>query len=170
MGERYQDDENSFEYENTRIVEFKGHIVAYRAPVLENNRLGLEEKAPIHVADVVRMVEENCFYQSQVAASHDTTLKKKDHGGVILTTHDASKKMSGIASTKESDSFEAEKRIVNDKRSHQNQCRVKFDVGRRTATALEPDSWRVKQARHHAVRTESVGSKDSKAHHGKALH
>ncbi len=44
VGERYQDDENGFEYENTRIVEFKGHIVAYRAPVLENNQLGLEEK------------------------------------------------------------------------------------------------------------------------------
>ena len=78
--ERYQDDENGFEYENTRIVEFKGHIVAYRAPVLENNQLGLEEKAPIHVADVVRMVEENCLYQSQLATSGDTTLKNNYHG------------------------------------------------------------------------------------------
>ena len=154
VGERYQDDENSFEYENTRVVEFKGHIVAYRAPVLENNQLGLEEKAPIHVADVVKMVEETWFHQSQVATSRDTTLKKKDHGGVILTTHDASEKMSGTASTNESDSSEAG--------GHQNQCRVKFDVGR-TATTSEPDSWRVKQARHHAVRTESVASKDSKA-------
>ncbi len=41
VDERYQDDENSFEYENTRIVEDEGHFVAYRAPVLENNQLGL---------------------------------------------------------------------------------------------------------------------------------
>ena len=100
-GERYQDDENSFEYENTRVVEFQGHIVAYRAPVLENDQLGLEEKAPIHVADVVKMVEENWFYQSQVVTSRDTTLKNKDHGGVILTTHDASEKMSGTVDQRE---------------------------------------------------------------------
>ena len=34
VGERYFDDENMLEYVNTRIAEFKGHIVAYRAPVL----------------------------------------------------------------------------------------------------------------------------------------
>ena len=73
--------------------------------------------------------------------------KIKIMGGVILTTHDASEKMSGTASTNESDSSEAG--------GHQNQCRVKFDVGR-TATTSEPDSWRVKQARQHAVRTNSV--------------
>ena len=48
-------------------------------------------------------------------------------GGVILTTHDASEKMSGIASTNEGDSSEAG--------GHQNQCRVKFDVGRTVTTS-----------------------------------
>ena len=92
VGERYQDDENQFEYETTRIVEFKGHIVAYRAPVLENDQLGLEEKAPIHVADVVRMVEESCFYQSQVATSSVTTLKNNYHGGAMLAPHGTSER------------------------------------------------------------------------------
>ena len=101
--ERYQDDENGFEYENTRIVEFKGHIVAYRAPVLENNQLGLEEKAPIHVADVVIMVEEIWFYQLQVATLGDTTVKNNYHGGAMLAPHGTSREMSGNVGTRKSD-------------------------------------------------------------------
>ena len=74
--------------------------MAYQAPVLEDNRLGLEEKAPIHVADVVRMVEESCFYQSQVATSGDTTLKNNYHGGAMLAPHGTSREMSGNVGTK----------------------------------------------------------------------
>ena len=35
------------------------HIVAYRAPVLANDKIGREEKSPIHVADVLRLVEKS---------------------------------------------------------------------------------------------------------------
>ena len=34
---------------------WKGLIVAYRAPVLADGKIGREEKSPIHVADVMRM-------------------------------------------------------------------------------------------------------------------
>ena len=36
---------------------YKGFIVAYRAPVNINGRVGFEEKSPIHIADVVQMTE-----------------------------------------------------------------------------------------------------------------
>ncbi len=58
--------------------------MAYRAPVLENNKIWPEEKASIHVAIVVKMIEESWFYQSQVAKSSVTTLKNNYHGGAIL--------------------------------------------------------------------------------------
>jgi hypothetical protein len=35
------------------------HIVAYRAPVLANDKIGREEKSPIHVADVIRISDAN---------------------------------------------------------------------------------------------------------------
>jgi len=56
VGMKYQDEDNQLEYQNTRVAEFKGYIVVYRAPVLGEDQHGLEEKSPIHVADVVRMM------------------------------------------------------------------------------------------------------------------
>ena len=57
VGESYSDDDTLLEFVTTRVVEYKGLIVAYRAPVLGNGRTGREEKSPIHVADVMRMRE-----------------------------------------------------------------------------------------------------------------
>ena len=34
----------------------KGLIVGYRAPVLRDGKRGVEEKSPIHIADIVRML------------------------------------------------------------------------------------------------------------------
>ena len=53
----YIDDEEQFEFQTTRVVEYKGLIVAHRAMVLEDGSLGRKEKFPIHVLDVVRMME-----------------------------------------------------------------------------------------------------------------
>ena len=55
VGVRYIDDESLLEFETTRVVNLKGLIVGYRAPVLRNGLPGVEEKSPIHIADVVRM-------------------------------------------------------------------------------------------------------------------
>ena len=68
--------------------------------------------------------------------------------------------MSGNVGTKKSDLPDTQ--MENTTSDDQDQSRVKFGVVE-TARTSEPDSWRVKQARHHAVRTESVASKDSKA-------
>ena len=57
VGEAYTDDDTRLEFVTTRVVESKGLIVAFRAPVLADGRTGREEKSPIHVADVVRMSE-----------------------------------------------------------------------------------------------------------------
>ena len=57
VGIRYHDDESLLEFVTTRIVILQGVIVAYRAPVNKDGRVGFEEKSPIHVADVVRMIE-----------------------------------------------------------------------------------------------------------------
>ena len=58
IGERYLDDKTRLEYATTRVAVYKGLIVAYRAPVLSTGHVGIEEKSPIHVADVVRMMSE----------------------------------------------------------------------------------------------------------------
>ena len=72
IGKKYRDID-MLEYMNTRIAEYKGYIVVYRAPVLVN-RTGREEKSPIHVADVVRLMDETEFH---------------DRVNVILNTHEA---------------------------------------------------------------------------------
>ena len=53
---KYQDEDDLLEHQNTCVAEFKGHVVVYRAPVLGEDQRGVEEKSPIHVADVVRMM------------------------------------------------------------------------------------------------------------------
>ena len=58
VGEHYYDDDTQLEFVTTRVVESKGLIVAYRAPILDG-RAGREEKSPIHVADVIRMSQSN---------------------------------------------------------------------------------------------------------------
>ena len=57
-GERYIDNENQMMYVNTRVVLYDGMIVAYRALVKQDGSPGNEEKAPIHIADVVEMMGE----------------------------------------------------------------------------------------------------------------
>ena len=42
--------------ETTRVTTHKGLIVIYRAPVLRDGKRGVEEKAPIHIADIVRLL------------------------------------------------------------------------------------------------------------------
>ena len=56
IGVRYVDDESLLEFETTRVTTHKGLIVGYRAPVLRDGERGVEEKAPIHIADIVRML------------------------------------------------------------------------------------------------------------------
>ncbi len=53
---KYTDDELLLEFTTTRVVVLKGVIVAYQAPVNSKGSVGFEEKSPIHIADVVRMV------------------------------------------------------------------------------------------------------------------
>ena len=55
VGIRYIDDESLLEFETTKVVNLKGLIVGYRAPVLRNGKPGIEVKSPIHIADIVRM-------------------------------------------------------------------------------------------------------------------
>ncbi len=57
VGIRYHDDELLLEFEKTRVVILQGVIVAYRAPVHKDGRVGFEEKSPIYFAEVVRMIE-----------------------------------------------------------------------------------------------------------------
>ena len=60
VGIKYTDPDDLIEYVTTRItVERKTNwIVAYRVPYLANGKTsGREESRPIHVAEVVRMVE-----------------------------------------------------------------------------------------------------------------
>ena len=56
IGVRYVDDESLLEFETTRVTTHKGLIVGYRAPVLRDGKRGVEEKSPIHIADIVRMI------------------------------------------------------------------------------------------------------------------
>ena len=71
------------EYMNTRIAEYKGYIVVFRAPVLEN-RTGREEKSPIHVADVVRLMDETEFHNRV-----DVILNTHETGHSGSKTHDS---------------------------------------------------------------------------------
>ena len=59
VGEKYLDDDTLLEFVTTRVVEYMTHIVAFRAPVLAGGKIGREEKSPIHVADVIRMMNAN---------------------------------------------------------------------------------------------------------------
>ena len=56
VGESYIDDESLLEFVTTRVTKYQGLIVAYRAPILSSGSVGVEEKSPIHVAEVVRMM------------------------------------------------------------------------------------------------------------------
>ena len=53
------DDESRLEFVTTRVTAYKGLVVAYRAPMLSTGQVGIEEKSPIHVADVIRMMSES---------------------------------------------------------------------------------------------------------------
>jgi hypothetical protein len=55
VNSRHVDDENNLEYVVTRIGAVRKDIVAWRAPWLDG-RIGREEPASIHVADVVKML------------------------------------------------------------------------------------------------------------------
>ena len=56
VGTKYFNDETRHEFMNTRITLYDGLIVAYRAPVPSNGVTGKEEKSPIHIADVIKMM------------------------------------------------------------------------------------------------------------------
>ena len=56
VGTKYLYDETRHEYINTHITLYDGLIVAYRAPVRSNGETGNEEKSPIHIADVIKMM------------------------------------------------------------------------------------------------------------------
>jgi hypothetical protein len=56
IGETYYDDETLIKYINTRLKVIDGYIVMYRCPMLADGASGREEPAPIHIADVVRMM------------------------------------------------------------------------------------------------------------------
>ena len=56
VGEIYYDDETLIKYINTRLQIVDGYIVMYRCPILADGARGREEPAPIHIADVVRMM------------------------------------------------------------------------------------------------------------------
>ena len=101
--------------------------------MLENNKIGLEEKAPIHVADVVRMMEESWFRLSSV-----TTLKNNYYGGAILASHDTSEKESGYKSTRKSGNL-PDTQMVDAKSDDQVQPRVKFSV-KNSVEISEPDA------------------------------
>ena len=49
VGIRYHDDEVLLEFVTTRVIVLQGVIVAYRAPVNKDGRVGFEEKSPIHI-------------------------------------------------------------------------------------------------------------------------
>ena len=68
VGEKYFDDDTLLEFVTTRVEAWKGLIVAYRAPVLAHGKIGREEKAPIHVADVIRMSGVNSSSRKKAAA------------------------------------------------------------------------------------------------------
>ena len=56
VGVIYVDEESLLEFEKTRVATHKGLIVGFRAPVLRDGKRGIEEKSPIHIADIVRML------------------------------------------------------------------------------------------------------------------
>jgi hypothetical protein len=88
VGESYSDDDTLLEFVTTRVVEYKGLIVAYRAPVLSNGRTGREDKSPIHVADVMRMRESSLRLLKDSTGSHagaDTVGRSSERKA---TTHD----------------------------------------------------------------------------------
>ena len=55
---KYRDDETRHKYNNTRITLYNGLIVPYRAPVRSDGEAGNEEKSPVHIADVIKMMGE----------------------------------------------------------------------------------------------------------------
>jgi hypothetical protein len=57
-GARYINNKNQMMHVNTRVVLYDGMIVAYRALLKQDGSPGNEEKAPIHIADVVKMMGE----------------------------------------------------------------------------------------------------------------
>ena len=85
VGVRYVDDESLLEFETTRVTTHKGLIVGFRAPVLRSGERGVEEKSPIHIADIVRML----------GMSISSTMKRPDQQelirGILKQGHAATK-------------------------------------------------------------------------------
>ena len=77
VGAKYFDDDTLLEFITTRVAEWKGLIVAYRAPVLIAGQIGREEKSPIHVADVIRMSNQNSLSRGEVPARSEEDSPKK---------------------------------------------------------------------------------------------
>ncbi len=62
LGQKYFDPEDNVYYVNTRIAVTRDnhrHIVVIRVPLLANDNFSVhEDYRPVHVADVVRMIED----------------------------------------------------------------------------------------------------------------
>ena len=82
VGQRYFDPDDNMFYVTTRIAvtrDVHRHIVAYRVPLLANDKLSRkEEELPVHVADVVRMIAESRNYESHLKAMSDLLRSSPD--------------------------------------------------------------------------------------------
>ena len=81
IGVRYVDDESLLEFETTRVTTHKGLTVGYRTPVLRDGKRGVEEKAPIHIANIVRMLGMSIFSTMTGPCQQDLIrgILKQDH-------------------------------------------------------------------------------------------
>ena len=72
IGMVYKDDENNLLYVTTRIAVDKGFIVAYRCPYINDNTTK-EEHNPIHVADVIKLVDTFNSFNSPMVVERGKT-------------------------------------------------------------------------------------------------
>ena len=57
LGTRHKNDEDGLTHEVTRVaVSRKGWIVVYRSLVTASGMVSREEKVPVHIADIYRMI------------------------------------------------------------------------------------------------------------------
>ena len=79
------DDESLLEFEATRVTTHKRLIVGYRALVLRDGKRGVEEKSPIHIADIVRMLGMSISSTMTRPGHHDLVR------GILKQGHSATK-------------------------------------------------------------------------------
>ena len=107
VGAKYIDDEDWIEYVNTRIGVVDKNIVVWRAPVVDTHgTIGVEEPAPIFVADVVRMM----------GAVHTPLLTKEvlDRENNMLVRHKKDILVRNIVKLRADDEQSSNKRLRNE--------------------------------------------------------